>query len=164
MKIFFFINFFFLLGTTLISSLMTYHRVCNKSSTTGIAHGTGTAYPSWAPEFTSGFEWSSCYSIFSFMCIFWRSLSVLFLLAIVSSVLLRFTHSDYPLPPLVTSNTSLGGIILTPNQRVFLLLVNAACLAKKKNIVQLLLSLVLTECVHEENTEYICTNDEENTE
>jgi len=49
-----------------------------------------TAYPSGAPEFTPGFKWlSSCYLKFS------RSLFVLFLLAIVLSVL-RFTASDYP--------------------------------------------------------------------
>ena len=34
--------------------------------------------------------------IFSFMCMFCRSLFVLFNLAIVLSVLLRFTDSDYP--------------------------------------------------------------------
>ena len=33
---------------------------------------------------------------FSFMCIFCRSLFVLFLLDIVFAVLLRFTDSDYP--------------------------------------------------------------------
>ena len=41
------------------------------------------------------FKWGSCYSIFSFMCMFCRSLFVLLLLAIVLSVLLRFTDSDY---------------------------------------------------------------------
>ena len=30
----------------------------------------GTAYHSGAPEFTPGFKWGLCYSIFSFMCIF----------------------------------------------------------------------------------------------
>ena len=42
--------------------------------------------------------WCSCYSIFSFVCMFYRSLFVLlyfFFLAIVLSVL-RFTDSDYP--------------------------------------------------------------------
>ena len=38
----------------------------------------------------------SCYSIFSFMCVFCRLLFVLFLLVIVLSVLLRYTDSDYP--------------------------------------------------------------------
>jgi hypothetical protein len=44
------------------------------------------------PVFSEG----SCYSIFSFVCMFCRSLFVLFPLAIVLSVLLRFTDSDYP--------------------------------------------------------------------
>ena len=46
-----------------------------------------------------GFQWGSHYSIFSFICMFCRSLFapvVLFLLAIVLPVLLRFTDSDYP--------------------------------------------------------------------
>ena len=30
--------------------------------------GVGTAYPSGTPEFTIGFQWGSCYSIFSFLC------------------------------------------------------------------------------------------------
>jgi hypothetical protein len=34
-------------------------------------------YHSGPPEFTPGFEWVSCYSIFSFMCMFCRSLIVL---------------------------------------------------------------------------------------
>ena len=42
------------------------------------------------------FQWSLCYSIFSFMCMFCRPLFVFFLLAIVLSVL-WFTDSDYPL-------------------------------------------------------------------
>ena len=37
----------------------------------------GTAYPSGAPQFTPGCQWGSCYSIFSFMCIFWRSMFVI---------------------------------------------------------------------------------------
>jgi hypothetical protein len=41
------------------------------------------------------FYWGSCYSIFSFMCMFCRSLFVLFLLVIVLSVRRRFTDSDY---------------------------------------------------------------------
>ena len=65
----------------------------------------GTAYPSGAPKFTPGFSWGSCYSIYSFLCIFvvfCSSLIVLlsfFLLAIVLSVLYRFTDSDYLFGP-----------------------------------------------------------------
>ena len=73
---------------------MTDHRVCNQTNTTIVTSGAGTAYPSGAPEFTSGFQWGLCYSIFSFMCMFCRSLFVLFLLATVLSVLLRFRDSD----------------------------------------------------------------------
>ena len=39
------------------------------------------------------------------MCMFYRSLFVLFLLAIVFSVLLRYTDSDYPFG--ISSNSSL---------------------------------------------------------
>ena len=53
-------------------------------------------YPSGAPAFAPGFQWGSCYSICSLMCMFCRSLFVLFLLVIVLSVLHRFTDSDYP--------------------------------------------------------------------
>jgi len=70
-----------------LSSFMTYHRVCNYINKTK------------APEFTPDFYCGSCYSIFSFVCMFWRSLFVVlsnFLLAIVFSVLLRFTDSDNP--------------------------------------------------------------------
>ena len=53
------------------------------------------------PEHLSSpqFLWGSCYSNFSFLCMLCRSLFVLlyfFLLAIVLSVLLRYTDSDYP--------------------------------------------------------------------
>ena len=51
--------------------------------------------PSGAPEFTTGFQCGSCYSIFSCMWIVVCPF-VLFLLAIVLSVLLRYTDSDYP--------------------------------------------------------------------
>jgi hypothetical protein len=36
---------------------MTYHHVCNKSNTTGVACGAGTAYPSGVHEFNPGFNW-----------------------------------------------------------------------------------------------------------
>ena len=66
-----------------------------------------TAYPSGASEFTPGFEWGSCYLIFSFIYMVCRSLFVLlyfFSLVIALSVLLRYTDSDYL--PLVSSNSS----------------------------------------------------------
>ena len=39
-----------------LSSFMTYHRVCNYINTTGATSGAGTACPSGAPEFTLGFS------------------------------------------------------------------------------------------------------------
>ena len=51
-----------------------------------------TIYPSRALEFTSSFYCGSCYTIFNFMCMFCRSLFVLFL---VLSVVLWFTDSDF---------------------------------------------------------------------
>jgi len=40
----------------------------------GATSGEGIAYPSGAPEFIHSFYWGSCYWIFSFMCVFCRSL------------------------------------------------------------------------------------------
>ena len=68
----------------------------NLINTTGATSGAGTAYPSGAPECTPRFQRGSCYSIFSFRCMFCRPLFVLFLVAIVLSVLLRYTDSDCP--------------------------------------------------------------------
>ena len=82
-----------------LSSFMTYHRVCNQINATDVTNGAGTAYPSGAPGFTPGFQWGSCDSIFSFICMFCRIVVcpfVLFLLTIVLSVLFRYMNSDYP--------------------------------------------------------------------
>ena len=49
----------------------------NQINTTGATSGAETAYHSGAPEFTHDTQWGSCYSIFSFMCMFCRSLFVL---------------------------------------------------------------------------------------
>jgi len=59
----------------------------------GATIGTGTAT---VPEHR-WYKWGFFYSIFSCMCMFCRSLFVIlyFFLAIVLSVLLRFTDSDY---------------------------------------------------------------------
>ena len=54
----------------LINKRKHYHRVCNQINTTGVTSGAGTFYPSGAPEFTSDFQWGSCYSIFSFIYMF----------------------------------------------------------------------------------------------
>jgi hypothetical protein len=70
--------------------------------------GGGTDYTFRAPEFTPSFLRGSCYSIFSFICVFCGSFCpfVLFLLVIVLSVLLRYTDFDYPFG---IFNSFLGG-------------------------------------------------------
>jgi hypothetical protein len=40
-----------------------------KTNMMGTTNGSGTAYPSVTPEFTPGFMWGSCCSIFSFLCL-----------------------------------------------------------------------------------------------
>ena len=40
----------------ILSSCMTYHRVCNKSNARCVNCGAGTAYPSEAPKFIPGFN------------------------------------------------------------------------------------------------------------
>ena len=39
-----------------LSSFMTYHRICNKSNTTDATSGAGTVHSSGAPNFTPGFS------------------------------------------------------------------------------------------------------------
>jgi hypothetical protein len=51
--------------------------VSNYIYTTGATSRAGIALPSGVPAFTPGFYWGSCCSIFSFMCMFCRSLLVL---------------------------------------------------------------------------------------
>ena len=86
-----------------------YHRVCNQITTTGVTSGAGTAYSSGAPDITSGFQRGSCYSIFSCICMFCRSLLVHFILVIALSGLFRYTYSDYPFG---ISKLFLGGLPL----------------------------------------------------
>ena len=49
------INTITLVYNLVLSSFMTYHRVCNKSNTTGGTCVAGTAYPSGTPELTTVF-------------------------------------------------------------------------------------------------------------
>ena len=70
---------------------------CNKSNKTGTTCGTGTAYHSGASQMFSGVRVARS---LVFCVMFCKSLFVIlsfFLLAIVLSVLHRFTASDYPL-------------------------------------------------------------------
>ena len=93
----------------IFSLLMTYHRVCNWSNTTDITSGSGTAYPSGAPEFTPGFQWGSCCSMFRFLCRVLQIVVCPFISfceeggrGIMLSVLHRFTVM---ITPLVSSNS-----------------------------------------------------------
>ena len=54
---------------SILSSFMTYHRVITRLTRRVPTSRTGTAYPSGAPEFTPGFWWGSCYSIFGLICL-----------------------------------------------------------------------------------------------
>jgi hypothetical protein len=70
---------------------MTCHRVCNTGYTTSITSGAGTTYPSGAHDFTPIFIRFRVIQSLVFSVVFCRSLFVLFLLAIVMSVPLRFS-------------------------------------------------------------------------
>ena len=90
------------------TSFVTYHRVYNqKINTTGATNGAGTAYPSGAPEFTPDFQWGSCYSIFSFICMFCRSLFVLLYFFFWPLCCLFFFDIWILITPLVSLSSSL---------------------------------------------------------
>ena len=64
------------------TDILFYYVLANRqfrypTSLHSVTRGAGTAYISGAPEFTVGFKMCSRYSIFSFMCMFCRSLFVL---------------------------------------------------------------------------------------
>ena len=81
--------------------------------TTGATSGAGTPYPSGAPEFSPGFQWGSCYSISSFMCMFCSSLFVLLYFFFWPLCCLFFFDIRILITPLVSSNSSF-------NQNVFI--------------------------------------------
>ena len=87
-----------------LCSFMTYHRVCNQINTTGVTSRAGTAYPSATPEFTPGFQRGSCSSIFSFICMFCRSLVVL-LYFFCWPLFCLFFDIQILITPLVSSNS-----------------------------------------------------------
>ena len=88
------------------SSFMTYHRVCSLINTTGVTSGAGTAYLSGAHEFTPGFQWGSCNSIFSFICMFRRSLFVLLYCFFLLLCCLFFFDIRILITPLASSRYS----------------------------------------------------------
>jgi hypothetical protein len=63
-----------------MSSFMTYHRVSNKSNTTGATSGAGTAYLSRANGFAPGFNGVPVALLLNVYGVFCGSLFVLFLL------------------------------------------------------------------------------------
>ena len=89
-----------------LSSFMTYHRVCNLINTTSATSGAGTAYHFGAPEFIPGFYWGSCYAIFRFICMFRRSLFVILFFFFWSLCCLFFFDIRILITPLVSSNSS----------------------------------------------------------
>ena len=85
---------------------------------TGTTNGEETAYPSGAPEFTPGVQWGSCYSIFSFMCMFCRSLFVLLYFFFWSLCCLFFFDLWILITPLVSSNSSYLAIVMPESQNI----------------------------------------------
>ena len=84
----------------------TYKNTNNiRFNTTGVTSGERTACSSGAPEFTPSFQWGSCYSIFSFICMFCRSLFVL-LYFVLPLCCLFFFDIRILITPLVYSNSS----------------------------------------------------------
>jgi hypothetical protein len=84
-------------GNCLIT-LLAYHLDCNKSNTTGVTSGTGTTYPSSAHEFTPVFSGVRV-TRFIASCVCFVDGCFCFLLCFLyfmSSVVLRYTDSDYP--------------------------------------------------------------------
>jgi hypothetical protein len=86
--------------------------------------GAGTAYPFGAPEFTPDFLWGSCYSIFSFICMFCRSLFVLLCFFFWPLCCLFFFDIRILIAPFVSSNSS-SHFKTTTRGRGFLHLVNS---------------------------------------
>ena len=80
-----------------VSSFVTYHRVCNEDNTTGDTSGTGTAQ---LPEDLSSTPVISrirqFFSVQYFVDHYLSFYTLNFRLAIVLSAILRFTASDYP--------------------------------------------------------------------
>ena len=95
-------------GCHVIYSFVTYHRICNQINTTDATRGTGTFYPSGAPDLTPEFQWGSCYPIFSFMCMFCRLLFVPVSFLIWPLCFLFFGDIWILITPLVSSNSSYG--------------------------------------------------------
>ena len=83
----------------ILSSIMTYHRVCNQINTTGATSGAGTAYPFGSPEFTPnifvGFVLPNLQFYVCFVDSCLQLLSISFW-SFCFSALLQITDFDYP--------------------------------------------------------------------
>ena len=77
----------------ILSSFMTYHRIFNKSGTSCVTSGAGTAYPSWTSEYTVIL--SGVRVVESVMCSFCRALFVSLSLFFCYVSVLQFTSSYY---------------------------------------------------------------------
>ena len=98
-----------------LSSFMTYHRVCNLIKTTGASSRAGTAYPFGSHEFIPVFSEVRGTRSFSFMCMFCRSL---FVHVCFSFWPLRCLFFNIPIliVPLVSSNSS-SSLVTENHQR-----------------------------------------------
>ena len=85
---------------------LKFLRACNQIKTTDATSGAGTTYPSRAPGFTSSFQWASCYSIFSFICLLCRWLFVLLYFFYWPLCCLFFFDIRILITSLVSSNSS----------------------------------------------------------
>ena len=88
----------------ILSSFMTYHRVCNQINTRGVTSGGGTNYPSGAPEFTPVFSGVRVTRFFCFLCMFSRSLFVLLQFSVWPMCCLVFFDIRILITPLASSN------------------------------------------------------------
>ena len=108
---------------------------------TDVTSGTGTAYPSGTPEFTPSFQWGSCYSIFSFLCMFCRSMFALLSFFFWPLCCLSFLDLRILNTPLVSSSSLLFyamviiviNIIMEPPLNV-LFIIDILCILWKKKL------------------------------
>ena len=96
-----------------LSSFMTYHRVCNKSDTTGVTCGAWPVHPSGAPEFTPVFSWVRVAESVVFCVMFCRSLFVLLYFFFWPLCCLSFGHCVVCLLAIVLSVLRLWLLITT---------------------------------------------------
>ena len=89
------------------SSFTTYCRVCNQINTTGTTSGAGTAPLPEHYRVHTRFQWGSCYSIFSFICMFCRSLFVILYFFFWPLCCLFFFDIRIMIAPLISSNSSI---------------------------------------------------------